>query len=220
MRQVKMSHRSALRVCSGVVFALTCGTACADSAYAQRSQESHAVHLGNDCRLAVQALQKGHPAPKTDWALSLIRRCTETGGSALQTLWTSTPTDSVALEQLVAASSRLIDQRVFGGVMATVRNQGAPRVVRLAALRVLAAYVDPTMVVRPDDLAKPDPDTAVTMLFASTSHGPTQFVGAASLPPGSRDETRDLFTTLWRTDADPVVRRAGKSLRLVFFRSP
>lgn len=190
------------------------------STFAQGAEESADAQLRANCRLAVQTLQPGHPAPKSDWALSVIRRCTESGGSALQALWTSAPTDSAALEQLVAASSRLIDQRIYDGVKATARNQGAPRIVRLAALRVLAAYVDPTKVIRPDDLARPHPDTAVIMLFASTSHGPTQFAGSVSLAPGSREETRDLFTTLWRADADPVVRRAGKSLRLVFFGSP
>jgi len=207
-----------LRRC--ITTGIVCVAGLSSATFAQGAEESTDAQLRANCRLAVQTLQQGHPAPKTDWALSLIRRCTESGGSALQALWISAPTDSVALEQLVAASSRLIDLRVYSGVMATARNTGAPRAVRLAALRVLAAYVDPTKVIRADDLLKPHPDTAVTMLFGSTSHGPTQFLGVTPLAPTSRDETRDLFTTLWRTDADPIVRRAGKSLRLVFFGSP
>lgn len=211
-------QRLPLSVC--IAAGLLSASVLPSSTFAQNAEESAEAQLRADCRLAVQTLQKGHPAPKSDWALSVIRRCTESGGSALQALWTSAPSDSAALEQLVAASSRLIDRRIYDGVRATARNQAAPRVVRLAALRVLAAYVDPTKVIRPDDLAMPNPDTAVIMLFASTSHGPTQFAGSVPLAPSSRDETRDLFTTLWRADADPVVRRAGKSLRLVFFGSP
>jgi len=154
-----------------VTASIACIAAFASCALAQRSSESTDAKLRANCRLAVQTLQQGHPAPKTDWALSVIRLCDESGGPALQALWASAPTDSVALEQLVDASACLLDQRVYSGVMTTARNAVAPRTVRLAALRVLAAVVSPSTVIYPDAIAKPKPDTAVVPTFVSASHG-------------------------------------------------
>lgn len=189
-------------------------------AFAQRSNESKVAKLRADCRSAAQTLQQGHPAPRTDWALSVIRRCDESGGPALQALWASAPADSVALEELVDASACLIDQRVYSGVITTARNAGAPRAVRLGALRVLAAVVSPSTVIYPDAIAKPKADTVVVPTFVSASHGLDQYLGSVPLVPTSREDIRDLFTMLWQTDADPIVRRAGKSLRLRFFGFP
>jgi len=128
---------------------------------AQSSHESQDVHLRNDCRLAAQTLTKGHPAPKTDWALSIIYLCDASGGPALQALWAAPTVDSVALQQLVTASSKLLDQRVYDAVTATARNTGAPRSVRFAAMRVLAAFVSNTTSINPDDLEKAAPETTI-----------------------------------------------------------
>jgi hypothetical protein len=185
----------------------------------RRPPEATDAKLRADCRQAAQTLQQGHPAPKTDWALSVIRLCNESGGPALQALWTAAPTDSVALEQLVDASSCLLDQHVYSGVMAVARDSGAPRVVRLAALRVLAAYVNPNTVIDPDVLARPKPDTMVVPTFVNQDHGLHQYPGITPMPPTWRNDIRDLFTTLWQTDADPIIHRAGRSLRLHFFGS-
>lgn len=189
-------------------------------ASAQHSRENANATLRADCRLAVQTLEKGHPAPKSDWALSLIYWCDESGGATLGGLWAAAPTDSVALEQLVDASAALLDQRVYRGVLNAARNAGAPRAVRLAALRVLCAYVSPVTVIAPDDLAKPHRDTAVVRLFATVDHGLLQNPGTEPLPLSTRTEIRDLFAALWRSEADPVVRSAGRVLSRRFFFDP
>lgn len=179
---------------------------------AQTTREAADATLRADCRLAVQILERGHPAPKSEWALSMIYWCDESGGAVLGRLWTTPPVDSVAIEQLVDASAALLDQRVYAGVLNSARDAAAPRAVRLAALRVLCAFLSPTTVISPDDLAKPKADTAVVPLFTTVDHSLFQNHGTAPLPLGARTEIRDLFAALWRSDADPVIRAAGRSL--------
>lgn len=189
-------------------------------ASAQAAREAADATLRAACRLAVQTLEKGHPAPKSDWALSVIYWCDESGATALGKLWAATPADSASLEQLVLASSKLLDQRVYTGVLATARNSGALRAVRLAALRVLCAYISPTTFISPDNLAKPSADPASTPVFGMWSPGLTQRPGTEPLPPTARTEIRDLFAALWRSEADPVVRSAGRALSRRFFFDP
>lgn len=186
----------------------------------QTARENTNATLRADCRLAAQTLEKGHPAPRSGWALSIIYRCSESGGSALGMLWAAAPADSVTLEQLVRASSKLLDERVYTGVLTTARNRGAPRAVRLAALRVLCAYIRPTTMIDADMLSRPNPDTAVFPTFWTVSHGLQQTTGAQPLPPGVRSETKDLFATLSRSEPDPVVRSAGRVLSRRFFAEP
>jgi hypothetical protein len=198
------------------MFAFGCATASTAQALAQGSQESQNVHLRNDCRLAAQTLTKGHPAPKTDWALSIISFCDASGGAALQAAWVTPTTDSVALEQLVAASSRLLDQRVYDGVAAAARNVAAPRTVRLAALRVLAAFVDNFTLIVADDLTRWGGDTTVHKQFSRVSEGMGQTVGSQPLAASVGTDVRALFATLGQADSDPIVRRACRSLQRWF----
>lgn len=213
MPEKMTTHHFAFVSCVRMVLALTCVVTAGTPAFSQESQESRSVHLRNDCRLAVQTLQMGHPAPKTDWALSMISFCDESGGSAVQVLWAAPTTDSVALEQLVSASSRLLDQRVYDGVRATARNAGMPRSKRLAALRVLAAFLDNKTQISPDHFLNPKPDTSLFIRFAKVSGGIGQTVGSQPLPTNSSSEIRALFAELALIDQDPVIRRAGRSLQ-------
>lgn len=195
-----------------------CAAGLTTSALAQGSRESQSVHLRHDCRLAAQILEKGHPAVETDWALSTIRFCDESGGRALQALWATPVVDSAALEQLVAASSSLLDQRVYDAVMTTARDAGRSRATRLAALRVLSAFIDRTTSINPDYLLKPNPDTTLLIQFATVSGGIGQIAGSQPLSASAPSDIRALFATLAKTDSDAVVRRAGRSLQSWFSR--
>ena len=136
----------------------------------------------------------------------------------LQARWATPSTDSVTLEQLVAASSRLLDQRVYTAVLSAARNTGASRAVRFAALRVLAAFVNNSTLINPDDLAKPNPDTTVIAQFSTISGGVAQRIGSQPLATNVPNDIRALFAALSVTDVDPTVRRACRSLRDWFSR--
>ena len=205
----------AFRVGARIALALTCATGLTGPVFAQGSRERQNVHLRNECRLAAQTLQKGHPAPKTDWALQMIGRCDESGGPALQALWAAPTTDTVALEKLVRGSERLLDQRVYVAVMAKARDASAPRAVRIGALRVLSAFISNTTEI-PQDKLMQMPDSSVTRVFAVASGGLAQTVGSQPLTLSARDDFLALLSALSRTDPDPVIRRAGRDLRRWF----
>lgn len=191
--------------------ALAAGLLCLSSiASAQFPKESEDVHARNDCRLAVQALTKGHPAPKSDWALGIIFTCDETGGAALQALWVTPPTDSVALDALMWASARLVDQRVYLGTKAAATNAGAPRAVRIAALRVLAALIEPAKIHFPPKLLLPSSDPNIAV---ASDHVPLQMIGAQPLEAADKADIASIFATLMQGDPDDYVRFAARRLR-------
>jgi hypothetical protein len=215
MRETKSVRSTISRSWLSLAFALVafvCGAACAS---AQRTRESRTPRLERDCPVAVQALASGIPAANSTWALSMIDFCDESGGAVLNALWTTPTTDPIALEQLVQASSRLLDQRVYNGVIAAARNVGLSRDVRIAAIRVLTAYLNNRTVIGQQDLAKPSSDTTITAQFAVAGGGIGQSAGsqplAASVPADIRTFLQSLVT-----DSDPILRQAGRNLTAWF----
>ncbi len=176
--------------------------------HAQEPTETSDVRLRNNCRLAVQALTTGRPAPHYDWALDQIRACDETGGIGLAGAWQSVAEDTVDLERLVFSSARLRDARVLEAVLAVAQDPKRTTAVRLSSLRVLASYADSTVSVSLGELQAP-PDTAILPgIFDFGAHD-------GSMPLQSADPGRILsvFDTLATTDHDPHVRAAARFLR-------
>jgi hypothetical protein len=180
------------------------------AAGAQFPKESEDVHARNDCRLAVQTLTKGHPAPKSDWALGIIFTCDQTGGAAVQLLWATPPTDSVALDELMWASASLVDQRVYLGARSAATNVGAPRAVRIAALRVLAALIEPAKIHFPPKLLLPSSDPNIAV---SSAHEPVQMAGSQPLDAEAKADISSVFATLIQSEPDVYVRFAARRLR-------
>jgi hypothetical protein len=178
-------------------------------AVAQTTKEKDDVHLRNDCRLAAQTITTGHPAPKMAWALSIIFMCDESGVPAIQSMWASPPTDSVFLDQLVEASARDLDQRVYISVRTVATNTGSPLGLRIAALRVLASFVDASKFYYPANLLRPSPDSSLTILDDS---GLLQVVGSQPLAAGVNADITALFAALAQGDPDPLLRFAARHL--------
>src|SRR5690349_17810761 len=58
------------------------------SLFAQGGGDPDDVHHRNDCRLALQIVETGHPAPHREWAYSLLPRCGASAGpAAVAALW-------------------------------------------------------------------------------------------------------------------------------------
>jgi hypothetical protein len=192
-----------------LIAAATLAAGLSSALSAQLPKESEDVRLRRDCRLAAQTLAKGHPAPKTDWALTVFFKCDESAGPALQHLWASPTADSVALEQLVQASARVLDQRVYLSVRTVATNIGSPLSTRIAALRVLASMVQASKLYFPTDLLRPSPDSTKGVYF---SDGPYQTIGAQPLTVDVNASVGALFVTIAQSDPDPLVRLAAKRL--------
>lgn len=114
------------------------------------------VHHRNQCRLAAQVVETGEPSPRREWARTYITTCAEEGPRILARAWRTTPADTARLGDLVNASGRLRDERLYDAMQAVASDRSRPDVVRVAAMLALSRYVDPHSAVWFSDLRIPE----------------------------------------------------------------
>lgn len=108
---------------------------CAQPLGAQADPDS--VKLRNDCRLAGQVLQTGHPAPRLQWASTFIRACgpdavAEANVAALNRLRAAA--DSPELKQVWNQLQYVRDARIYRTVVDIARDRRASVNTRVDAL--------------------------------------------------------------------------------------
>ncbi len=105
-------------------------------ASAQRRDEAQ---IRNSCRLAVQVVRSGRPAPHTAWAYEQIPECGAEGGAALSMALKANrgTTDIGVLHLVTQPSSRLVDGQIFEAALAVAGDEGASVQARVFALRTL-----------------------------------------------------------------------------------
>jgi hypothetical protein len=103
---------------------------------AQGVGDLEGVYKRNDCRLALQIVQTGHPAPHREWAYSLIPGCGATAGpAAVAALWSGSR--SVGQDEwplLVRATHELRDRRIYLALRTAAESPLADTDPRLHAL--------------------------------------------------------------------------------------
>lgn len=114
-----------------------------ESSAAQEHPDS--VHRRNHCRLAVQVIETGHPAPRREWALDYIRLCGTEGGRALaQALRAARQvSDTAMLGRLTAPALHMIDGELFTSALAVAADETATTEARGFSFRVLIQSIDP-----------------------------------------------------------------------------
>jgi hypothetical protein len=100
------------------------------------------------------------------------------------------------------------DGRIYEAVARVAASGDRPTIVRLAALRVLAAYVDPDAVIPLDYLTESDPNA---YRVASRDHA-TQIEGTVPLGADVRAPVRALLLRLSGDEADAPMRAAARYL--------
>jgi hypothetical protein len=96
------------------------------------------VHRRNHCRLAAQVIGTGQPAPKKEWALGVIRSCTEGGAVLAEAIRAArTSADTAMLNALTAPMVELRDGSVFSAAMDVAGDQSATSEARVFAIRIL-----------------------------------------------------------------------------------
>lgn len=147
----------------------------------------------NDCRLAEQVVQTGHPHTKKEWAATLIEVCPDEGPHIFASKWLTVADDSGAVATLLHQSARLRDARIYAQLRSTVQDRSRPSVVRVGAMLVLARYVDRYNAVWFNEVAPPEgPIRRVRMPFGSALH-PQVVTGSAPLPKTIRAEVLELL---------------------------
>lgn len=138
---------------------LTAGTS---AAAAQESEMPSEVRIRNNCRLAAQVLTTGHPHQRTDWARAYIVNCVDEGPAHFSAQWASAPADTSSLRELIHASTRIRDARVFNALKETAVDRSRADAVRVAAMIGLLGYVDIGMAVDLTELKPPsNPDAPI-----------------------------------------------------------
>ena len=183
---------------------------------AQTSDEPAEVHLRNQCRLAAQVLQTGHPEGRTEWALGIIGNCTEEGPLALVALWSEQSRDSIRAVRVLDASSRLRDQRLAEVAVQVARNDQNPEALRVAAILLLMRYADPYTGLDVSLLAVPPgwtPGHRVRLFLGGRgSHAIPQLNGAIPLDDGFANGVITEFRSLAEHATSPRVQYVAAAL--------
>lgn len=177
---------------------------------AQRMDEAASARVRNDCRLAAQVIETGHPHPRWRWAVEHIGICSESGPPALAALWRALPGDTARVEEAIEATGRIRDQRLYDEAVATLRATGRPAVVRVGAMRLLMRYVQPSQdypfsALEPGERVRIA--TGVGKLNASV-----QVSGSRPLPDSLTSQVLALFQEIAADDREPVVAHAAARL--------
>jgi hypothetical protein len=112
--------------------------ACASVVSPARGQaDPDSVNLRNDCRLATQVMRTGDPAPRLQWATSIIHRCgadalADANVAALKRL--RSPADTFELEQVWNQLQYVRDGRIYRTALEIAQDRHASTTARVDAL--------------------------------------------------------------------------------------
>jgi hypothetical protein len=116
----------------------------------------------------------------------------------LAQLWNTVPAAGPDLEQLMRTSMRLRDGRLYSHLLRVAAEPHVQPEIRVAAMLVLAKYVNPGNGVYLAQLVPPDTIRYVRMATGSTNHR-SSFDGSVPLPAGYG---RNVLTVLERLAGD------------------
>jgi hypothetical protein len=172
----------------------------APAALAAQHERQDSVHLRNKCRLAIQIVSTGHPAPHQEWAVGFVRACGTDGARAFARMLESlrTSSDSALLRTVTFAGRSIRDRTVFQTAEVIAADPGASEFARAYAFRVLTWLVNPAA-----DLEQFDPWAGPEL---ACSPGlllhPVTFEGEP-LPPDYRERVRELSLRVFRDRSIP-----------------
>jgi hypothetical protein len=149
----------------------------------------------DECRLADQVLRTGQPAPRLTWATERAVACAELGPAALAYRWRSIGGDPKETGELARASMRVRDGHLYSDLVRIADDNGRPAQVRVAALLVLAKYVNPGNGVALAQLIPPDSIGRIRIANGSTTYT-SYAIGAVPMPPGVGPQVLSLMERL------------------------
>lgn len=151
--------------------------------------------MRNHCRLASQVLLTGDPAPLLAWATAYIVSCADDGPPALISRWRSLDGAGSALDELTRSTMRIRDGRLYQELMLTAQEGTRPAPIRVAAMLVLAKYVNRGSGVWLTDLVPPDSIRYIPIASGSTTH--TSYSdGSVALPNSVGPEVLSMLQRL------------------------
>jgi hypothetical protein len=105
---------------------------CLPTAMLSAQADPDTVHVHNQCRLALQIIERGHPQPHEKWAYEFVARCGATAGTAIAQRQSElrTSSDTTELRLLAATGSQLRDNAILRVSLDVAGDRGASTVAR------------------------------------------------------------------------------------------
>lgn len=121
------------------------------------AQVSDSMHARNRCRLALQIVQTGHPAPHTRWAYEHVALCGADAGEAVAGALRRfrQSEDTAALDLVSTAARDYRDGRIFNAALEIAQDPTASVPARVFAFRVLIHGLAPGSLIRYTDITEP-----------------------------------------------------------------
>lgn len=165
---------------------------CAPGAHSLSAQQSPGI----SCEAAKSSLsQAGHLRDYRN-TLKTLARCGDQGVNAIAAEWSTPPEDSGLVVTLAGISSLTRDERVYTAVRHTALEAANSEQVRLAALKVLVSYFDPSIGIEFRAPPVPTESGAAYVLIGRYDHPKSVVAGDRPLPAGVREEVLQILQEL------------------------
>jgi hypothetical protein len=177
-------------------------------AFAQARPDS--IHARNDCRLAVQVVETGHPAPHSDWAYEYVVNCGRAGGSALASAMrrARSSSDVAELEAMTRSLRTFRDGEVFVASLEIAGDKSASVPARVLAFRSAIASESPGRTLTYEQMTRRDANGACVGLGGTPHDDITE---GAPLPLGHTDRLIELAENVIGDNNEPAqVRQAAR----------
>lgn len=170
--------------------------------------------VGDDptnCPQAASAAQSPSAMVSQRRAVAALTACAKEFGEVVPGLWRDRGVPDSVFEDVRQASLWVNDRRVFAAALIVSEEAGQPVERRLAALEVMAHYVDPATGIRPVDLRSPP----VEFVPRATIHGGMR-PGPQPAGPGEARQALAAFQRLSLSGSPAEVRQAARYVRQIF----
>ena len=178
------------------------------SSQAEAQADTDTIHLRNDCRLARQVLETGHPAPQRREAMLTIARCGLEAAPTLAVVWNNPPVGRGDLQLLVTSTRAIATPELVQTLLGAVQRTDLSTEQRVAALIVLITYADST-VVPPFRFFIGPPNVLLRQHYGGVDH-PYTAVGRDQLPVPVRLQLRPILEQLAVRDPNPQIQIAAQ----------
>jgi hypothetical protein len=162
------------------------------------------------CSAAVSALEQRQSRPEVIESLRTLINCERSAGEAHSRVWSTPALTTDELKALAYASRSVRDRRIMDAVMSKASDAAASSDVRLAALTVLASYIDPSIVELREASTWDYPEQR-SMIYQS-AHA-RQVRGTVPLGQGYVATIMDRFAEIAGADPDERLAAAAEFLR-------
>jgi hypothetical protein len=176
-------------------------------ASAQPARDS--AHLRNHCRLAIQVIATGVPAPHHEWAYETAIYCGTAGGAAIAQaiLRSREGNDLTALDMITRPVRQLTDATVLRAALSVAGDASATPAARVFSFRALINLLSPGRVLTYSQLAGTSDDRSCFGLGPSLH---SERLLGEPLPADASRAIRELATGVAADEqAEPEVRRAA-----------